>query len=53
MPTKLNRFTKRLDLIFISSGLSVFIDGDKLTSKSQGLRASSMRTSKPSSSKQF
>ena len=37
----------------MSNGVSVFIDGERLTSNNHGFRDSSINTSKPSNSKQL
>eukprot|EP00967_Tisochrysis_lutea_P058995 scaffold75202_cov27-Tisochrysis_lutea.AAC.1 len=51
MPTSVKRSASMHDLIFRSRGASALSDGDKLTSSSHGLSASSISTSKPSISK--
>ena len=52
-PTRLRVSATRFDLMQWSSGESGVNDGAKLTSRSQGFRSESIKTSKPSNSKQF
>jgi hypothetical protein len=49
----LKRSTRSIVLMLISNGDSVFREGDKLTSNNHGFKVSSIRTSKPKSSKQL
>mmetsp|Transcript_33426 Transcript_33426/g.108144 ORF Transcript_33426/g.108144 Transcript_33426/m.108144 type:complete len:215 (-) Transcript_33426:984-1628(-) len=51
-PTSVNKSASMQDLILRSSGASADSEGDRFTSSSHGLRASSISTSKPSISKQ-
>ena len=52
-PTRVNRSDIKLPLTLKSRWVSVFSEGDRLTSRSQGLKFSSTKISKPSSSKQL
>ncbi len=49
----LKRSTNKDVFILMSSADSVFREGDKLTSRSQGFKLLSISTSKPNSSKQL
>jgi hypothetical protein len=51
MPTMVNRSAINADLILRSKGVSQAKEGDRLTSKSQGVRSSSISMSNPRHSK--